>query len=146
MGLSTLPASSPSLSQITRGSSPSCVETLWHLFRKRGFLQKAARFMALPVRQQSGHLLWLVRVEGLSSSFDLCDGLSKLFYFLWDTKHLSLPSIRGYRSALGPVFQQASLDISRDRDLSALFQGFAKLAPPCSPRISACDLSLVYTL
>ena len=33
--------------------------------------------------------------------------------------------------------------MSHDLDLSALFRGFAKSAPPCSPRIPAWDLSLV---
>ena len=69
--------------------------------------------------------------------------LSDFFLYLWDTKHLSLPSIRGYRSALGPVLRQAGLDISHNEDLSALFRAFANSAPPRSPRIPSWDLSLV---
>lgn len=56
---------------------------------------------------------------------------------------MSLPSIRGYRSALGPILRQSGLNVSHDLDLSALFRGFAKSAPPRSPRIPAWDLSLV---
>ena len=35
------------------------------------------------------------------------------------------------------------MNVSHDLDLSALFRGFAKSAPPRSPRIPAWDLSLV---
>lgn len=64
-------------------------------------------------------------------------------FFLWDTKDLSLLSIRGYRSTLAHIFWQAGLDVSQDLDLSALFQGFAKSAPPRLPSIPAWYLSLV---
>lgn len=53
---------------------------------------------------------------------------------------MSLPSIS---SALAPIFRQAGLDIYLNLDLSALFQGFAKSAPPRSPCIPVWDLSLV---
>ncbi|MPC37111.1 hypothetical protein E2C01_030584 [Portunus trituberculatus] len=56
MGLSALPASLPPLSQVSRGSSPSCIETLQRFFQKRGFSRKAARFMAHPVRQSSARV------------------------------------------------------------------------------------------
>lgn len=56
MGVAAPPASSPPLSQVYRGTSPSRVETLQRIFRKKDFSQRAARFMALPVRQSSARV------------------------------------------------------------------------------------------
>ncbi|MPC54634.1 hypothetical protein E2C01_048558 [Portunus trituberculatus] len=154
MGLSAPPASSPPHHHLFHKSPGALHLYAWKLSsvssKREAF---CGRLLDLwPVRSdsplpESYQAKWSVfcgwcELRGchpLSASvMDLAD-----FIFLWDTKHLSLPSIKGYRSALDPIFQQAGLDISQDRDLSALFQGFAKLASPHSPRIPAWDLSLV---
>ncbi|MPC56427.1 hypothetical protein E2C01_050388 [Portunus trituberculatus] len=69
MGLSAPPASSPPLSQVARGSSPSHVETLQHLFRKRGFSRKAARFMTPRPSPYEPLRLASLRDVALKSSF-----------------------------------------------------------------------------
>lgn len=102
MGLAALPASSPPLLQVSRGTSPSCVDTLQRVFRKRGFLLRADGFMALPGRQSSARVFqakfiffgWCESRDChslLASVMDFAD----FFLFLWNTKHLFLPSIRG---------------------------------------------------
>ena len=69
--------------------------------------------------------------------------LADFFLFLWPNKRLSLPSLRGYRSALAPVLRQAGLDISTDKDLSDLFRGLANSTPSRPQRLPAWDVSLV---
>ena len=60
--------------------------------------------------------------------------LAEFFLFLRDVKLLSVPAIRGYRSALGPVLRLRGLDLTADPHLSMLFPSFVVSAPPRSPR------------
>ncbi|MPC48822.1 hypothetical protein E2C01_042606 [Portunus trituberculatus] len=100
---------SPSpLPRFSREAPSSCVATLQRLSRVRGFSQKAAKFMSLPVLRLS--------LPG------------ELESLLWLSKHLSVSTIRGYRCALDPV-------LSTDPDLSCLFHYFVVFCPPRSPRL-----------
>ena len=151
VGLPASSASSPPLSQVSRGTPSSRLETLQCLFRARGFSRKAARLMSQPVRASSSRVYqakWSVYCRWCESrGSDPCStsvtDLADFFLFLWTNKRLSLPSIRGYRSALAPVLRQAGLDISTDKDLSDLFRGLANSTPSRPQRLPAWDVSLV---
>ncbi|MPC80522.1 hypothetical protein E2C01_075102 [Portunus trituberculatus] len=144
MGLSALPASSPPLSQVSRVTSPSHVETLQASLLKEAF-HDGCYIYGRPVIQSFAGVYqakWPVfcgwcESRGCHPMLASVMGLADLFLFLWDMKHLSLLCIRGYRSALIPIFWQAGLDVSQDLDMSA-----PKSALPCSPHIPAWDLSL----
>ena len=41
------------------------------------------------------------------------------------------------------VLRQSGIDLTTDKDMTALFPSFAISVPPRSPRLPACDLSLV---
>ena len=150
VAVSSSPAPSSSLPQVPRDASASRVETPQRLFRARGFSRKAARFLSQPVRQSSSSVYqakWSVYCDWCKSrGLDPCSAsvvkLADFFPFLRDTKHLSGSAIRGYRSALAPVLRQSGIDLTTDKDLSALFRSFAVLCSPSFTSVTSLGLFL----
>ena len=62
---------------------------------------------------------------------------------LWHDEGLSLPTVKGYRSALSSVYRQKGLDITTDQDLRDIVRGFANQVPRRTFSCPNWDLDIV---
>ena len=65
------------------------------------------------------------------------------FLFLRDQRKLTLPTLKGYRSALAAVLRLREVDLSTSQELSTLFKAFAREAPVVRSPTPKWDLALV---
>ena len=69
--------------------------------------------------------------------------VADFFIYLRDDKKLTVPTIKGYRSALTLALRASGVDIANSREISALIRSFAGECPVRSPKLPKWDLSLV---
>ena len=70
--------------------------------------------------------------------------LADFFIYLRDVKHFSVPTIKGYRSALALVLKPSGVDVSASSEISALMRSFSlEMGPRDVNKLPKWDLSLV---
>ena len=128
----TKTTSSRSLSQESRNVQLTRLEAIQSALRKKGFSRKAARRISQPTRKSTTELYqakWAQfcnwsRSQSLNPLKATVPVIVDFLLFLREEKKLSSSAIKGYRSALAPVFLHRGLDISSSPEISALLKNF----------------------
>ena len=125
-------AASRSVSPGSRGVQTSRLATIEQSLRTKGFSKHTAFRVARATRDSTSNLYqakWAQfcswcrgrTVNPLRATLPL---IADFFVHLREQRQMSSSAIKGYRSALAPVFLHRGLDISSDPALSALFRNF----------------------
>ena len=132
-------------------AQPTRLEIVQRARTKAGFSAKAASRMAGAVRTSTSSLYqskWSVfsswcsgrKVDPLTASLPL---IADFLLFLRDVKKFTLPTIKGYRTALALVLKPAGVDVSSSTDITALIRAFSLEKPPRDIRPPCWDLAVV---
>ena len=125
-----LPSKSPS-------AKPSCLETVQQFARHEGFSKSVAKQLSLA-RRKSTRIIYQnkwntyrkwCRKKGHSVSRPSLPKITEFLLYLHETKHLSLPCIRGYRSMLSLVFRWKIPQLSSSTIIKDLLRSFAIAGP-----------------
>ena len=139
------------VSSNTRNIPISRVDAIQRGIRARGFSEKAAARMSRPNRKSTLDLYqskwsqfcdWCrqKQTNPLQASVPL---VADFFIFLRESKKLSCPAIKGYRSALAQVLIQRGVDISSSPEISLLFKNFDQEIPDKTIPTPKWDLNIV---
>ena len=134
-----------------RDVEPTRVEALQSILRKRGFSRKVASRISRPHRASTLNLYqakWSIfcgwcRKRSINPIKASLPNIADFLLYLRDKKHLSVPAVKGYRSALAQVFTYKSIDISNSKEISSLIKNFEQELPPKKVSAPQWDLNLV---
>lgn len=130
---------------------PSRVESIIRSYRKAGFSKEAATRMSQSTRRSTNKVYqskWSLfsnwchqrkenpRKATIPLVADFC-------IFLRTEKSFTIPTIKGYRSALALVLKAKNVDITNSPELTALIRSMANEVPPKQQKLPKWDLSLV---
>ena len=124
--------SSRQVSQKSRNVQLTRMEAIQSALRKKGFSREAAKRISQPNRKSTTDLYqakWAqfcswARTQSLNPLKASVPVIVDFLIFLREQKNLSSTAIKGYRSALAPVFLHRGLDISSSPEISALLKNF----------------------
>jgi hypothetical protein len=137
----------------TSGVESSRLEIIKRDLRERGFSGQVADAISQSNRRSTSNLYqykwdvfvgWCKQREIDPRGVTLGD-VAEFLLFLFEEKKFSISTVKGYRSALSRVLNSDALDVTGDRDLSALIRSLELRRPAIPRRAPRWDLSLVLT-
>ena len=132
-------------------SKPTRVEAITRSLCQAGFSEQAASRMSGSVRKSTSNVYqskWSIfsdwcdqrKADPLRASIPV---VADFLLFLRDVKKFSLPTIKGYRSAIALVLKPAGTDVTNSPELTALVRSFALEIPRNTSKLPKWDLSVV---
>jgi hypothetical protein len=136
--LTNAPEAERQVPRTSRGTQPTRLEVVISGYRKAGFSKQAATRMSGSTRQSTNKVYqskwqyfttWCSgrKIHPLKATIPL---IADFLIHLRDEKKFTVPTIRGYRSAIALALKTVNTDVTSSAELTALLRAMAGEIPP----------------